>query len=262
LGATELDWQRVAQEDQYISTFRLSPDDRRLAFARADAAGYPHLWQLGLDRPVPIQLTFALRAETFPLWSPDGRQLVFSSDQSGVFQIYQKSADGTGQENVLTAGRNGKFPTDWSGDGQYVMYSESDPGTGTHLWAVKLVGDRKPILISAGRPSEFNGRFSPNGKWIAYDSNETGRSEIYVQTVPWTTATPGAKWPISTEGGTRPVWSGDGAELFYVAPNGKMMVAAIPSRGGGDQERRAPAALFRGVSLLRRHARRPAVPGS
>ena len=134
-----------------------------------------------------------------------------------------------------------KAPQDWSRDGRLLLYSNQDPKSGTDLWALPMTGDRKPFPVLQTRFDEILGQFSPDGRWLAYASNESGRNQIYVQTFPET----GGKWQISVDGGLQPRWRRDGQELFYVAPDNRLMAAPIHvAPGTRALEASAPVALF------------------
>jgi hypothetical protein len=134
-----------------------------------------------------------------------------------------------------------KAPQDWSRDGRLLLYSNQDPKTGTDLWALPMTGERKPFPVLQTRFDEIEGQFSPDGRWLTYASNESGRYEIYVQTFPET----GGKWQISVAGGLQPRWRRDGQELFYLAPDNRLMAAPIRVAPGTKAlEAGAPVPLF------------------
>jgi Tol biopolymer transport system component len=206
-----------------VADFRLSPDGKRAAFGRQVSTGSQNLWLLEFSRGGVTRLTFGAKADYIPSWSPDGHQIAFSSDRSGILQIYRKDADGGGREEQLTGDPNNKQLTDWSRDGKFLLYSEEDPKTVLDLWALPLDGPRKPIPILQTPLIEDQGQFSPDGKWVAYQSNESGGAEVYVTTFPSSTR----KWQISNHGGVWPRWRGDGKELFYLSSDRKMMAVTI-----------------------------------
>jgi Tol biopolymer transport system component len=225
---------------------RLSRDGKKAVLRRTERiAGRvgSNLWLLEFSSSVLTRLTFGANAQdSNPSWSPDGRQIAFSSNRSGISQIYRKNADGGGQEEQLTSGPNDKLLTDWSRDGKLLLYFEQDPKRQSDLWALPLDGDRKPIPILQTPFIETKGQLSPDGKWIAYDSNEFGVFEVYVRSFP----SSAAKWQISNGGGTNPRWRGDGKELFYLSPDNKMMAATVRISDTSVQAD-TPRELFTGV---------------
>jgi Tol biopolymer transport system component/predicted Ser/Thr protein kinase len=226
------------------NSLRLSPDGRRVAFGRGLATA--NIWLLEFARSVLTRLTFGTKADINPVWSPDGRQIAFSSNRSGVFQIYRKDAGGGGQEEQLTSGPNDKYVTDWRRDGKYLLYTQADPKTSLDLWALPLDGDRKPAPVLQSPFLESGGQFSADGRWIVYNSTESGRTEVYIRAFP----TSAGKWQISNRGGAIPRWRADGKELFYVSPDFKMMAVTIRASAAGveaDTPRELFTALVAGV---------------
>jgi eukaryotic-like serine/threonine-protein kinase len=205
----------------YLSP-RLSPDTQRLAVNIPGTNS--GLWVYDMGRGTLTRLTeSALNPR--PIWTPDGKHVTFVSAPSGAYNLYWMAADGSGAAERLTTGENFQLPGSWSPDGQLLAFSEADPRTGWDLWVLKLQGDRRPRLFLQTPYNEYAPAFSPDGRWLAYGSDETGRPEIYVRPFPG----PGGKVQISTEGGVQPVWARNGRELFY--RNGdKMMSAAIEAR--------------------------------
>jgi Tol biopolymer transport system component len=171
-------------------------------------------------------MTFDPRHDDHPIWSPDGSKLVFSSNRTGHYDLYWKAvANGTNAELLLESPLP-KFPSDWSRDGRFIIYYQTDPKTKYDIWVVSAPGtggDRKPIPYLRTEFSESWPKFSPDGRWVAYTSDETKKSEVYVQSFP----TLGGKWKVSVDGGSRPVWSRDGRELFYIAADRKLMAAPV-----------------------------------
>jgi Tol biopolymer transport system component len=163
---------------------------------------------------------------------------VWSSNRHGNFDLYEKNADNTGQDAPLLQSEYFKFPTDWSHDGRYIIYREIDPKTRYDLWVLPLFGERKPIPFLQTAANEAMGVVSPDGQWMAYASDESGRYEVYVEGFPGH----GGKRQVSTDGGVGPQWRADGKELFYQAPDGKLMVASVTS--GASLNVGTPVALF------------------
>ena len=208
---------------------RLSPDQRSIAFDRTEEAN-TDVWVLDLARGVPSRITFDPTTDNLPIWSPDGRRILWSSRRSGNFDLHIKAASGTGQdEKLITMGTPNGWATDWSPDGKFVLYQRPGDTTNQDLWiAPQGTGasgePQKPFPYLASPFNEGNGVFSPDGHWVAYESDESGRPEVYVQAFPLTNQ----KVRISTGGGTDAVWSKNGGELFYLAADRNLM--AVPYR--------------------------------
>jgi Tol biopolymer transport system component len=215
---------------------RISPDGRRVAIGIGDPGD---IWVYDVARRVRTRLTFASSDDFAATWSPDGERVAFSSQRSGSGDLYAKSASGTGNDELLSSSKIFKVPNSWSPDGRYIAYIafQGAPGSKADLWLLSLPdGKSSPLLQTEF--DELAGVFSPEGRWLAYASNESGRFEIYVQPFPG----PGGKWQVSTAGGLHPRWRRDGKELFYVAPDGKIMSVEI--RAETVFEAGTPQALF------------------
>ncbi len=215
----------LSEARRYWDTW-LSPDGNRLAFDADDAVGKGDVWIRDLVRGVTSRFTFAAEAEYSPTWSPDGRRIVFSKDRKSPSKgsdLYVKDAVGTGEPEQLTDTETFKYATDWSTNGDYLIFQAEDKDTGADLWALPMKGaDRKPIPLVRTKFTEGGGTLSPDGKFLAYRSNESGRTEVYVQEFPVARS----KWQISTEGGRDPFWRGDGREMYYRALD--LSVMAVP----------------------------------
>jgi serine/threonine protein kinase len=215
---------------------RISPDGRRVAVAVGDPGD---IWVYDVARRVRTRLTFAGADDSAPVWSPDGTRVAFQSGRSGSGDLYAKVASGTGADELLASSKIFKVPNGWSPDGRYLAYIafQGAPGSKADLWLLSLP-DRKASPLLQTEFDEVAAAFSPDGRWLAYASNESGRFEIYVQPFPG----PGGKWQISTSGGVHPRWARGGKELFFVAPEGKIMSVEI--RTGTLVEAGTPQALF------------------
>ena len=206
----------------------ISPDGRRLAFWR-NLNGRADIWLMELMRGTSTRLTFEEGNKYGPIWSPDGSRIAFQSDPKGVFDLYRKSATGSGTEELLLTTPQSKTPTDWSSDG-FLLYRNGDSASGNDLWALPVNGDRKPFPVIQANFEERDGQFSPDGKWIAYQSDESGRFEVYLQPFsgPGDGEKASGKWQVSSGGGAQVRWRSDGRELFYIALDEQFM--AVPVR--------------------------------
>ncbi|MGH9460177.1 MAG: protein kinase domain-containing protein, partial [Vicinamibacteria bacterium] len=219
---------------------RLSPDGTRLSLTVLRDGNWD-IWVYDLERGVSTRLTFDEASDTEQIWSPDGEYLAFSSDINGADNLYRKRADGSGELERLTESQTSEWATSWSRDGRFITYIKSD--NAFDLWVVPLEGDHKPEVFLSTPFREANSDFSPNGRWMAYASSESGRSEVYVRPFP----PGGGKWQVSDGGGGFPRWSRDGSQLFYRTDEG-LMVASVET--GGDTFRAGkPRPLFEGAFL-------------
>ena len=189
---------------------RLSPDGTQIALIVGGTS--QDLYVYNVRRNTLTRLTFEA-STSYPLWTPDGTRLVFGSTRTGSWNMFWKPADGSGTAEHLLDGSTAQFPQDWSPDGKELVFVDNA------LWVLPMEGDRNPRPLLQTQYIEERARFSPDGRWLAYVSNESGRREVYVQPYPGL----GGKRQISTEGGTQPVWARNGQELFY--RNGERMMA-------------------------------------
>jgi Tol biopolymer transport system component len=190
------------------------------------------VWTYELQHGTAKRLTFNPAFDVAPIWSPDGSRLIFSSNRALNVDLYIKNSDGAQEEKAIVLDSFNKIPNDWSRDGKSIVYTR-----GADLWIVSFPEFRTSQFLKA--PSVVrNCQFSPDGKWVAYSSFETGKWEVYV------TSFPGArgKWQVSTGGGEQPRWRGDGKELFYLSSDYKVM--AVPVTTGANFDAGSPAALF------------------
>ncbi len=220
---------------------RISRDGRRVAMdIRDPQTGQADIWIYDLSRRVSTRFTSEPADNIFPIWSPDGSRIVFESNRKGSDDLYQKVSSGAGndEEFLVQEGRL-LVPTDWSSDGRFVVYNLIDART-KRGWDLGIysVAEKKTSVFLSTPSSEANGRFSPDVRWLAYTSDESGRYEVYVQPFPG----PSGKWQISTAGGGQPVWNPDGKEIFYVSADNKMMVVDIKTDSGFEAG--TPRALF------------------
>jgi Tol biopolymer transport system component len=210
------------------SDIQLSPDGRQASVSFPDESGNGRdMCTYDLARGLRTRFTFDRANELRSIWSHDGSRIVLDSGRKVHLNLYQKSSSGAGAEEILLEDGLDKYPESWSPDGRFILYSTFGGPTGLDLFVLPLFGDRKPFPFLQTQFNEAFGRFSPDGRWVVYHSNESGRNEIYVAPFPG----PGGKWQISTAGGTRPQWRRDGNEIFYLSLGNNLMVAAVNGKG-------------------------------
>ncbi len=220
---------------------RISPDGTRVAFSLFDPrTASADIWIEEIPRGVRTRFTFAPRGSSSPVWSSDGARIAFLSGPKGANDLYQKPATGSGGEEILLESNEDKSPTDWSTDGRFIAFQNlaAKSNTKLDLWILS-VSDHKARPFLQTPFNEGWGCFSPDGRWLAYVSDESGRYQVYVQPFPG----PGGKWQISTAGGSQPVWRRDGKELFFIAPDYKLMAVEVVT-GGTAFAAGTPRALF------------------
>ena len=214
---------------------QFAPDGRRLAIRIND--GPPDIWVYEWARDTLTRLTFDPTDDRKPVWTPDGRRIVFASSRvdKSTLNLYWQRADGTGDAQRLTESKNLQVPASWHPSGKFLAFEEVNPQTGYDLMILPMEGDEasgwkpgKPTVFLNSPFAEREPMFSPDGRWLAYWSNETGRNEVYVRPFPG----PGGKWQISTDGGNYPTWSRTKHELFYGTQSAQIMVAAFTVEGG------------------------------
>ena len=224
----------------------LSPDERRLAVSIRDPKTKTRdIWMIDLLRGTKTRVTFDPGDHLDPIWSPDGTRIAFSTNRMGQRDLYQMPADGSGPAELLLGGNGAQTDVeDWSPDGKYLMYDTrtSPQIPQIHIYVLPLGGDRKPMPFVNTEFITQQGQFSPNGRWVAYRSMESGRSEVYVQVFTPDSAQPRGKWQISTAGGELPRWRRDGKELFY--HYGNTFFAVDVKTDGASFEVGIPRALF------------------
>jgi serine/threonine-protein kinase len=253
-GARQVMWAAPADA---IDDPRFSPDGRRLALDISDGS-QRDVWVFEWERDTMSRFTFDADNDLVPLWTPDGRRLVFASARADkALNLYWQPADGAGDVQRLTESTNPQWPDTWHPDGKTLVFGEYNPQTATDLMMLTL--ERDPVLgWKPGKPAvllnspfiEGFAAFSPDGRWLAYNSNETGRDEVYVRAFPG----PGGKWQVSTGGGQAATWSQTRKELFYLGEDRKLMV--VPYGVQGDSLRVEKARVWSDVSLVSQAANR------
>jgi eukaryotic-like serine/threonine-protein kinase len=220
---------------------QLSPDGRQLAeTVNSDQVKGSDIWLIDLARGVRTRFTFDPKDDDTPVFSPDGSRIVFSSTRNGPSDLFIKDSSGAGTEQALLKSDDDKAPTDWSKDGKYIAFVQlSNKGKrNADIWILPLVGDKKPFPFLKTEFNEGSGVFSPDSHWLAYESDESGKSETYV--APFNAAEgsaaggsglPGGKWQVSQGGGAIPTWSQDGKTLYFLGPDNKLMQADVTSKG-------------------------------
>jgi Tol biopolymer transport system component/tRNA A-37 threonylcarbamoyl transferase component Bud32 len=219
-----------------IITQALSPDGKQVSLStRTQGEDGSDLWMLDIARGVPSRFTFRAGRSSEPVWSPDGSHIIFAVDNNF---IYEKPANGAGTEELLLSGGLNIRPQDWSRDGKWLVYMLAGSKTGTDLWLLPLEGERKPVPYLQTPFNESDAQFSPDGRWMAYASNESGQPQVYVQSIP----AGGSKFQISNVGGGQPRWRRDGKELFFISTDNKLM--AVPLKIGNTVEAGPPKPVF------------------
>jgi Tol biopolymer transport system component/tRNA A-37 threonylcarbamoyl transferase component Bud32 len=210
---------------------RISPDGTKVASEISDPQVRDlnaDIWLYDVLRGVKTRLTSGPGTARVPCWSPDGKHIVFSSDRKGQFDLYEKAIDGSENEELVLESETTKTCGGWSPDGKFLLYAtHSGHSSAAELWTLPLFGDRKPVPYLQTGFNQTAGQFSPDGKWVAYVSNESGKNEVYVRPFPASSG----KLMVSTSGGLRPKWRGDGKEIFYLGPGGELMAAKVKQNG-------------------------------
>jgi eukaryotic-like serine/threonine-protein kinase len=227
----------TAGEPAPYLTLALSPDGSRLAFGRHNSGvEWLSIFVMDLSR-IGESTRFAIGSpkDTHPVWSPDGSHIIFRSNRDGPYNLYQKRADGAKDEEVLLKSSEDKYPTSWRRDGRFLLYTTVNPKTKADIWVLPLEGGRKPLPFLITESSERQARFSPDGRWVAYTSDESGQDEIYVRSFSMkadgTAVETSGRWHVSIGSGAEPHWRGDGRELYYRSLlDGKLMAVEIATK--------------------------------
>jgi hypothetical protein len=218
---------------EYVD-FRLSPNDQQLALAEVDAETHrPDVRVLDLTRGAKIRLTYEAATDASPIWSPDGQSIVFRSNRGGLHDLYQKPANGTGQSSLLLQSRQAKYPTDWMPNGGGIIYHGYQRETGSDIWLMAPDGSKSTPLVQS-EFDEMQGQISPDGRWLAYTSVDSGQAEVYIRSL----TSADQRWQVSAGGGVDPRWRGDSREVFYISSDSKLMAVGFTGKP------QAPLALF------------------
>ena len=213
-------------ESSFYHDVRISPDSKRVAIAQIDTKiRNTDLWLYETGRAVWTRFTFDPATQRWPIWSPDGSKIAFASERKNRRDLFQRLSSGAADETPILESGLFKYPTDWSRDGRFLAFTANGPNTSFDIWImpVDATVESKPFAFLQTEFSEGRAVFSPDGRWIAYDSDESGKLEVYIRPFPG----PGGKWQVSTAGGSRARWRRDGKELFYLSNDDKIMSTEI-----------------------------------
>jgi len=227
----------------------LSPDGQRIAFQLSDAQGNNDIWVRDVASGRNTKLTFDPRPDIRPVWSGDGKKVIFASSRKGKLDLYEKNANGDGEERLLIESDQDKFPTSSSRDGRFLLYTSTAPNTHDDLWILPRTGEQKPFIFLNTEAQEAQAEFSPDQRWITYHSSNSGLPQVFVR--PFSpdsrsaASASGPQWMISSNGGAFPRWSLDGKRLFYVSMSSEL--TAIDVQTGSGFGYGAPQRVFGGV---------------
>jgi serine/threonine-protein kinase len=208
----------MGERQTYVEP-RFSPDGRRLAVEIITGSSSDS-WVYDIERGTATRLTFGDGPDSAPQWSPDGASIVWAAERDDGVNLYRRSSDGSGEETALTKGGEAKFASSWSPDGRFILMTQVSSQTGNDILMLDTNGGVEPQPYLATPASEAEGAFSPDGRWVAYQSSESGREEVYVRPFPMR----GGKWQISVDGGSHPRWRRNGKEIYYRRENAVMVV--------------------------------------
>jgi Tol biopolymer transport system component len=224
-----------------LSSFAATPDGRRIAVARGDPSSR-RIWVEDVASGASSRLSDFATGDSNVVWSPDGQSIVYAI-RSGGHEVFHRRSAGGGQDETLGDFGPNAAPATISPDGKNLVYSATGAGTRDDLWMTALEGERKRVVLLQTPASELRAQFSPDGRWLSYDSDQSGRPEIWVQPIP----PDGSRTQISADGGMRAKWRGDGKEIYYFTPGGKVMAVAV--KAGKTLEHGPPRELFTAEGL-------------
>jgi Tol biopolymer transport system component len=225
-------------------TLSISRDGKRIGVERTDPATQnKDIWLVDIASGAMTRFTSDPGWEAFPIFSPDGSRVVFTSNRSGVYDLYQKASSGAGTEELFYQSKEGKGPNSWSPDGRFLIYYSIGQPTHLRLLAADGPADRQPVPLVDQQFASVTGRFSPDGHWIAYSSNESGKNEVSVRLFDVATGSAGSPIVVTSGGGRTPLWRGDGKELYYIGPDGS--ATAVEVIAGAAFKTGPPKPLFK-----------------
>jgi eukaryotic-like serine/threonine-protein kinase len=231
-------------ESGIYRTLTMSPDGKRVAVERNDPqTNNRDIWIVDVGSGAATRFTSDPGWDAFPTWSADGNRIIFTSNRTGVYNLYEKASDGAGSEQLLYESKEGKGPTSWSPDGRYLVYYSLGQPTHLRLLSVSGPPDRQPVPLVDPQFTSITAKFSPDGRWIAYTSNESGSNEVSVRPFDSATGTVGDPLVVTHGGGRTPLWRGDGKELFYFDADGN--VTATEVNAGAALRLGTPKRLFK-----------------
>ena len=238
--------------DDFYTHVRVAPDGARAAMELADGTGNIDVWTWDFARRVKTRQTFDTKPDRAPTWAPNGREIAFSSLRSGVWQIFRKDVTSGRPEEPLTSGPGDKIVPDWGRDGRYLVFEQIGATTAEDIWAMALDGDRRPFPVVQTPAVDANPALSPDGRWLAYESSQSGRPEVIVMRFPESrdeVVASAPRWQVSTQGGSRPRWSGDGRAVFYVSLDDRRIMRA-DVRSTGDGLENDPPRVFAEIPVM------------
>jgi eukaryotic-like serine/threonine-protein kinase len=225
-------------------TLTISPDGKRIACELADPDSQNRdIWLIEIASGKTTRFTSDPAWEAFPTWSPDGSRIIFTSNRGGNFDLYQKAFNGPGTEELFYKSSDGKGLTSWSPDGRFLIYYSLGQPTHVKLLTVSGPADRAPVPVVDPQFNSITARFSPDGRWIIYNSNESGKNEVSVRPFDPAKVSFGAPIVLTSGGGRTPLWRGDGKEIFYLGPDG--MVTAMEVNTASGFKAGTPKPLFK-----------------
>jgi Tol biopolymer transport system component len=224
---------QTSGEPGLYRTLTISRDGKRIAFERTDPQTMNRdIWLLDVASGKETRFTSDPGWEAFPLWSPDGSRVIFTSNRGGAFDLYQKASTRTAAEELFYKSPEGKGPTSWSPDGRFLLFYSIGQPTHVKLLAASGPADRAPVPVVDTQFSSITARFSPDGRWIAYTSNESGPNEVSVRPFDPATGSVGKPTILTKGGGRTPLWRGDGKEIFYLGEDGMVTAMEVNTSAG------------------------------